>query len=492
MTDLRGPLQRKFDGRDRFANFGEVLTKLTVNGFRGHASTTIEIRSPITALCGLNGCGKSTIVELAAAAYRAPAGTPFQISTFFAVGPLDPAPFDAQASVQFEYWQQNQSVKTVTLSRTPQSNWSGYRRRPERHVEFISADIHVPRVERRDFVVREASRLLIDATTPLAEVQARAQNVLGQTYTTVEQKDVRKGRTRAEVLSASRAGVSYSEIHMGCGEGRVQSMIRRLEAAPEKSLIVLEEPESALHQSAQYRLGQYLVELALRKGHQILLTTHSDFVLRALPQMSSVYLHRTATGLQPIAGIPSMQAVSLLSEGNAPALTVVVEDDCAQAIMSELIRSIDATFLTSVRIVVAGKRDKNGQTVGGGKDEIKTAMNTLASAGLRVAAVLDGDGTANPATNLFKLPGTRAPEKEMMDVPEVVAFLRATYGVVWADFLAGMGANPNHHEYLPKLATHARVTVEQLTGELAREYATRVNANDARALVDQLKDAATR
>lgn len=490
MTDPRHTLQRKFEQRDRFANFGDVLMKLTVSGFRGHTNTTIDIRSPITALCGLNGCGKSTVVELAAAAYRPPTGSAFQISTFFAVGPLDPAPFTPQASVRFEYWQNNQTVRSIALSRTARSNWSGYRLRPERHVAFVSADIHIPRVERRDFVVREAAHLHVDRTTDLADVRTQAQTVLGQTYTVVQEKRVRSGTTRAEVLSASRGGVSYSEIHMGCGEGRVQSMIRRLEAAPDKSLIVLEEPESALHQSAQFRLGQYLVKLANRKGHQILLTTHSDFILRALPQLSAVFLHKTAAGLQPIAGIPSMQAVSLLSEGHAAALTVVVEDDCARAILNEIIRRIDATFLTSVRVVVAGKRDAQGLTIGGGKAEIKTAMATLARAGMRVAAVLDGDGTADAALSLFKLPGTQAPEKEVLAVPEVVAYLQNTYGIVWQDFLAGLG-NIDHHQYLPRLAANARVTVDQLTGELAREYAARVPANDAAALIQQLKDAAT-
>ena len=491
MADQRSILQRKFEQRDRFANFGDVLMKITISGFRGHANTIIDIQSPITALSGLNGCGKSTVVELAAAAYRPSDAPPYQISTFFAVGQLDPAPFLPTASVGFDYWQNNQTVRSITLSRTPRSNWSGYRRRPDRQVIFISSDIHVPRVERHDFVVRRAAQLQVEATTDLAEVLAHSQVVLGQTYTGVQQKNVRMGTSRADVLSASRGGITYSEIHMGCGEGRVQSTIHRLEAAPAKSLLVLEEPESALHQSAQFRFGTYLVELAIRKGHQILLTTHSDFILRALPQLSAIFLHKTATGPQPIAGIPSMQAISLLTEGHAPALTIIVEDDCARAILTELLRRSDANFLTTVRIVVAGRRDEAGRTVGGGKTEIKAAMATLARAGLRVAAVLDGDGAADIGLSVFKLPGTQPPEREILAVPQVATHLQATYGITLADFIAGLG-NIDHHEYFPKLAAQAKVAVEQLTGELAREYTARVPANDFNPLVQQLKDASTR
>src|SRR5262245_13279922 len=167
MADQRSILQRKFEQRDRFANFGDALMKITISGFRGHSNTIIDIQSPITALSGLNGCGKSTVVELAAAAYRPPDGPPYQISTFFAVGPLDPAPFLPTASVGFDDWQNNQTVRSITLSRTARSNWSGYRRRPERQVTFISGDIHVPRVERHDFVVRKAAHLQVEAITDL-------------------------------------------------------------------------------------------------------------------------------------------------------------------------------------------------------------------------------------------------------------------------------------------------------------------------------------
>lgn len=490
MADPRDILQRKFEPRDRFTNFGNVITKISIAGFRGHANTIIDIRSPITALCGLNGCGKSTVAELAAAAYRPAIGVPFQISTFFAVGPLDPAPFTSTAVVKYSYWQSDQTERTINIRRTVGSNWSGYRRRPERTVEFVSADVHVPRVERRDFVVREAARLRITATIDLDEVKTQAQRVLGQRYTAVQEKKIRRGAKRGEVLTASRGGVAYSEIHMGCGEGRVQSMIRRLEAVPDKSLIVLEEPESSLHQSAQFRFGRYLVDLAIRRGHQILLTTHSDFVLRALPQSSAVFLHLSASGLQPISSIPSMHAISLLTEGNAPAITVLVEDDCAQVVLAEIIRRIDPTFLGSVKIAVAGKRNEQGHTIGGGKIEIKTAMATIARAGLRVAAVLDGDATAAADLSIFKLPGTQAPEKEMLGVASIATLLQQSYGIVLADFLAEVG-NMDHHRYLPELADRATVTVEHLTGELARVYAAQIPANDAKSLVDQIKDASS-
>lgn len=121
MTDPRTALQRMFNQANHHANFGDVLTRIHVQGFRCHSDTVIEVKNPITAFCGLNGTGKSTLLQLAAAAYRnpLPGRKPYYVKDFLVVGTLDPAPFTDDASVEFSYAQADRSVKTVTVSRTP-------------------------------------------------------------------------------------------------------------------------------------------------------------------------------------------------------------------------------------------------------------------------------------------------------------------------------------------------------------------------------------
>ena len=67
MSDQRKVLQSLFADGNRFANFGEILTRIHIQGFRCHDSTVVEISSPIAGFCGLNGTGKSTLLHLAAA-----------------------------------------------------------------------------------------------------------------------------------------------------------------------------------------------------------------------------------------------------------------------------------------------------------------------------------------------------------------------------------------------------------------------------------------
>ena len=72
MPDQRNQLQTMFELGNRWGCFGELLTRIRVQGVRCHSDTIIEIDSPIAAFCGANGTGKSTLLHLAAAAYRSP------------------------------------------------------------------------------------------------------------------------------------------------------------------------------------------------------------------------------------------------------------------------------------------------------------------------------------------------------------------------------------------------------------------------------------
>ena len=89
-NDQRNNLQQMFQDSHRFANFGDVIIKMRIKGFRCHSDTTIEVQSPITAFCGLNGTGKSTLLQLAATAYASPSNaTRKYIKDFIIAGKLD-------------------------------------------------------------------------------------------------------------------------------------------------------------------------------------------------------------------------------------------------------------------------------------------------------------------------------------------------------------------------------------------------------------------
>jgi len=264
---------------------------------------------------------------------------------------------------------------------------------------------------------------------------------------------------------------------MGCGEGRVQHFIQQLESLPEKSLVLLEEPETSLHQSAQFELGRYLIDVCIRRKHQILLTTHAESLLASLPSASRIYLDRSMGNIRPINGLSSSQAASLMANAGMKALHILVEDPVAQAILREIIRRADPTFLRTVQILSVGD-----------KDAIQRTMQTLAHADLPLAAVRDGDTGSNPQQNLFSLPGTQPPEKEILGCPGVAQRLQEQYGLNLGDFMATADQN-DHHAWFCELAVAISSDEASVTTECARAYVSLLPENECDALVRQLKAA---
>lgn len=481
MNDQRNKLQELFSVGHRYANFGDVIARMHVQGFRCHSNTAIDFQSPITAFCGLNGTGKSTLLQLAAVAYRSPDhdSNTYTIASFMVLNPIDTRPFRTDAQVEYGFWANDRRLKPLTLSRNELSQrWQGYLRRPARLVFFTTIGSYLPKIEQRDFMVREARNLMISAPIEVSErIRRWTCEILGQHYDKVLTYTVSTAHQSGSIMSVQRGGVTYSEVHMGFGEARAQYLVSHLENLPNQSLVLIEEPETSLHPSAQYEFGRYLVDVAIVKRHQIMLTTHSEFILEALPSSSRIYLDRTASGIVPKAGLTSGQIRSLMAGGSVKALTVLVEDVCAEAVLTEIIRRVDPNFLFSIEI-----------HPGGDEKSIATTVRTLIKSGIPIAAVRDGDQGDSPKDNLFKLPGSLPPEKELFHSSAVHEYIRTTYGIDLDDFMAGMGP-ADHHEWPNRLAQKLNHNVDALLNELARVYAKELPESFTEGLINLLKEA---
>jgi hypothetical protein len=278
-----------------------------------------------------------------------------------------------------------------------------------------------------------------------------------------------------EVVTVSRQTSKYSELNMGYGEGRVLHLIRLLETLPEKSLVLLEEPETALHQSAQYEFGLYLLDVCIRRKHQIIMTSHSPSLLVALPSASRIYIDRSTGPVRTICGITTSQIVSLLTAGQVKALNILVEDPVAAAVLTEILRIRDPDFLRSVAICSCG--DKNA---------LQSLAKNLKPTGIPIAIVRDGDTNANPSDNIFSLPGSRPPEQELLDCHAVAELLRTQYNTDLADFKASI-AGLHHHDWFDRLAVRVCANRVALIQECARVYVSKLAENELDGLVNPLK-----
>lgn len=486
MSDQKKELQGSFQVGNQFANYGEAILRLIIRGFRNHKSTPINIESPITAFCGVNGTGKSTILQLAAAAYKSPANAErYYVSTFILAGTIDTKPFTPDASFEVTYAQPTGSdgkipTRILTVSRSGNA-WSGYDLQPERRVVYLGIGFHTPHSERDpDFKLKVQDRNLIlrERRAIEATVLEKISTILLCKYENAHKNTLRAkwARKTMGVLSTKRrTGEEYSEANMGSGEARLYDLVTRIESLPPKSLVLIEEPETALHPSAQFALGSYLVEVAKRRGLQILITTHSEYVLLSLPQKSRVYLKREASGVVPVPGIGVRQAISLMDNFEIPALYILVEDDVAEAIVMELLRRHDSDLVKTVRVLVAGD-----------KSRIQAMMDVFQDQKLPVCAVRDGDFGANKQIKMFKLFGSEPPEKEIFKSGSFRTAFATTHNVDF-DAVDVKNRGLDHHHWFDVLETQMARKRAEVLPAAASAYLDGVPENDRLRLVEQIK-----
>lgn len=468
----------------RFTNFGETIAEIHVKGVRCHENTSIKITSPITAFSGLNGTGKSTLLQLAAVAYQKPdhPNQSYFIKDFMPIGVLDPTPFKPDASVVYKYTTPSSSLKTRSLTfhvTTQRQRWRGYDKRSPKNIFFGNVGFYLVKSEYSDFIFRNAGSLEISNSNNVDErVKRWTAKILSQNYDSMLINTVTFSQREKDVFSVNRGRVQYSEPHMGYGEVRLQSLINSIELMPEKSLILIEEPEISLHPSAQHEFGNYLLDLAFEKRHQIIITTHSEFILETLPPESRIYLDKSEEGIQPIPGLTALQAKSLMTNGYFKALNVLVEDEVAIAILSEILLRFDYDLHRTVGIYP-----------GGSDSTIKSIIKKLKETPMKIMGILDGDKrTHTPPSYIYYLPGISPPEKELFGNITVQSYLRERYRINFDSFYASKLQDADHHGWLEILAEYVNQDKSALLYELAKEYAQSLRPDDVTQLITQLKD----
>ncbi|MBO0161560.1 AAA family ATPase [Vibrio alginolyticus] len=194
---------------------------------------------------------------------------------------------------------------------------------------------------------------MIDKLNLLSDVELKWCNkILGKSYISAKRvKHSLFGNVGYSIIFEDQ-GHKYSEAVAGSGEVAVVNTVCSILSAPMNALILLDEPEVSLHPGAQNELRNLLFEIILEKQAQVVISTHSEHFLKGLPASSiKMFNQNPSNGLFQISNqITPDQAFSRLGGRNDTESTIYVEDDLAQAVITEAIRDIDPTVLNNYRI----------------------------------------------------------------------------------------------------------------------------------------------
>lgn len=464
MADIRKQLLEKFKPQNSYGNFGATIQEIIINGFRGINGMSIKFEFPITAISGTNGSGKSTIGQIAVCGYKKPMTDKIYkrryVKDFFPQSEsLDPNPFIEGATIIYKYSTNTTQPQKLTVSRI-NVEWSGYKRQPERHCFYIGFAAYIPKIERRGISIYNSKNLeLTDRREITDEIKLHVANILNSDYDQIWFQGIKAKDKTNEIGMVSRYGYSYSENNMGFGEGRLLYIVDLMENEPDNSLFVLEEPETSLHGDAQYKFIKYLMDVCYRKGHQIILSTHSSTMLDALPPEGRKFLTRNRSGVEIMDRISVYRAKSILANGHEKAITICVEDIFAKSLLSEILRTFRPGIIKDIQIAPIGDKDAVAKMV--------LKLNEL---NIRAIAVRDADVGENAREDLYSLPGTQPPEKEVFTNSAVQTELNRIYNIDVLEILNTQGEEIDHHKISDVLAQEASCIKEILENDAIRKY----------------------
>lgn len=153
----------------------------------------------------------------------------------------------------------------------------------------------------------------------------------------------------------------FSELAFSLGELCVLRLAVRVLEAKEKSLLLIDEVEMALHPEAQMRLMERIQTIASETTLTVIFSTHSATIIKHSRRENLIYLQSSATGVEVTRG--AYPARILGDIGSAGELSVdflfYVEDDQAKILLEVLVDRyyLNAQTLMSmprIRVVPVG------------------------------------------------------------------------------------------------------------------------------------------
>jgi predicted ATPase len=454
------------------------LESLKLSGLRGWTGQRFDLRYPIMAIVGENGVGKSTVLQSAASVYQSAEGrkAEFLPSDFFPDTAWEKI---HDATIEYTYRQGEQTL-SGTL-RKPTDRWRGYDERPIRPVKVIDLSRIQPVLARTGYQrlakgqAKEASSTAFET----ARLQ-RLSEIMGRHYDLA-----RMAATNLDVARfvpvLRQSGNEYSGFHQGAGETTVTELLQT--DLPKYGLILIDEIESSLHPRAQRRLMRDLADRCRELDLQVVLTTHSPYVLDELPYQARAHIVQTETSRTLVYGVSPEFAMSKMDDVPQYEVDLYVEDARAQRMLSEIIAAHAPDILTRCR------------TIPYGAGSVGIALGSMAYQQRfpRPSFVyLDGD---QPATQgCINLPGEDAPERVVFEALRKNNWLstaartgRAHSDV--ADACIQAITLSDHHDWVRHAATQLVVGGDVLWQALCAEWAAKILSKDeAKPMVQPILD----
>ena len=378
--------------------FAKYLIKAHIVKLRGIEDQEVFFDFPVSAIIGINGGGKTTVLGAAGLAYIG-----IEPRTFFSRGgTYDPNMKDWK--IQYEYLNRPDEQHALPSTATYKSQkWD--RKNVKRDVFFFGVTRTIPAIERKELRKCASGQFKVDAdkiSNFEDSVRINAGRILGKKLDGFRNIEIDDSGEIKFMQGSLDNGDAYSEFHFGAGESSIIRIVAAVEAAPQYALILVEEIENGLHPIAVEKLVEYLIDAAKRKSIQTIFTTHSNHALKLLPH-KAIWSVSDGKLRQGKLDIESLRALTGKLEKQA---AIFVEDAFAKVLVEAALRRLEDSLLEVCEV----------HAMEGDSIAIRTTQEHRKNPAIETNAfcILDGDSEHNEKSEegIFKLQGG-APEIEV-------------------------------------------------------------------------------
>lgn len=468
-------IQEQFVG----GQWPKFLQSVSIDGLRNWTKEEVSFNFPITAIVGENGSGKSTLLKAAACAYDGDGHT----TTFYPTSFFQNTPWEVVSDVRLEYkFQHGNTLRDYSISKSS-ARWSYPKNKARRNVYFLDISRTLP----------------IDATIGYGRIAKLGQSeirttqiddthremlsyILGRDYNSARfaVSDVDENR---EVGLLQFGGTEISQFHQGAGEDATLDLVKNLQSVPDTSLILIDEIENSLHPKAQRRLIRKFLALSRQKRLQIIVSTHSPYILQELPLQARVLLARNSGEVNAIYNVSTEFAMSQVDEEVHPELYVLVEDKEARDLLREILTNSnpDREVLQRIQILPAGAANV-----------LKSIGPNLANDKLPFKGVCFVDADETGFSGCKVLPGDNAPEVDVFQ-----GLKKLNWANLDTDFQHGSGElfawldectlEPDHHRWTAIIGDKLRLSKEIVWNTMCKSWVKNVlEPSEQQRVVDQI------
>ncbi len=456
------------------------LEWMEIKGLRGWTGQRLDFRYPIMALVGENGVGKSSVLQAAAAIYRAP-GKAAKKESRFASDFFPDTNWETIRDATIKYSVREGTNHPEGSIRKPGERWRGNPERRERDVVYIDLSRIQPVSARVGYTKmvkthhEEISAVLFDNLK-----LARFSQIMGKAYDLAKMALTNVHATRT-VPVLTQHGTTYSGFHQGAGE---TTIVELLEAdLPKYSIVLIDEIESSLHPRAQRRLIRDLAEKCRERELQVVLTTHSPYILAELPPEARAYIMQMGQEREIIYGVSPEFAMTKMDDIPQPECDLYVEDVRAQALLTEVL-VVHAPYLIERCQIIPYGAASVGQALG---QMVERQCFPRAS-----RVFLDGDQAQSPGC--INLPGDDAPERVIFEALHSVDWKGISSRVgrqfsAVADACERAMTTNDHHNWVNDAANKMILRGDILWQAMCAEWANLLLPEEAKTLVQPIEDA---